>query len=81
MPKVGTSLPSVGSVGGSGQDGSMADVTFRELCLDAADPHALAAFWAGALHRTLETDEHAAELRGADGRPDGSLTWVDPVPD
>ena len=30
----------------------MADVTFRELCLDATDPHALAAFWAGALHRT-----------------------------
>jgi hypothetical protein len=59
----------------------MPETTFRELCLDATDPHALAAFWAAALHRTLETDEHAAELRGPTGERDGSLTWVDPVPE
>ncbi len=59
----------------------MPEAAFRELCLDASDPHALAAFWAAALHRTLDTDERAARLLGPDGRRDGSLTWIDPVPE
>ena len=60
----------------------MTDVTWRELCLDASDPAALATFWGAALQRRVESDDvGASELLPPDGRRDGSLVWVDPVPE
>ena len=60
----------------------MSEITFRDLCLDAADPHALASFWAEA----IGLEKHAAPdgypmLTPAGGERGHGLTWVDPVPE
>ena len=56
------------------------DVAFKDLCLDAADAHDLAAFWTRALGRDLaETDDGGWRVV-----PDGAEAtgiWVDPVPE
>jgi hypothetical protein len=60
----------------------MADARFRDLCLDARDPHPLAAFWGAALHREVHVgSDDDPYLTGPGGRRDGGLTWVDPVPE
>ena len=60
----------------------MTDATFRDLCLDAADPLVLATFWGGVLGRELEAKDDGGQfLGGPGGSRDGGLTWVDPVPE
>jgi hypothetical protein len=56
------------------------DVEFKDLCLDAADAHDLAAFWTRALGRDLAQ----ADDGGWQVVPDGAEAtgiWVDPVPE
>jgi len=57
----------------------MALVRWKDLCLDAADPPALAAFWGMVLGRTVEVrDDGDAALAGE--RPDDRV-WIDRVPE
>lgn len=52
---------------------------FKDLCIDAADPRALAGFWAGALHLAVDpTDEEGGRLVGP--TPAHTL-WVNEVPE
>ena len=53
--------------------------TFKDLCIDAGDPRALAAFWAGALHLDVDpTDEEGGKLVG---RTPAHTIWVNEVPE
>jgi hypothetical protein len=66
------------SVGG-GKVGGMSEITFRDLILDACDPHALASFWAEA----IGLEKHAAPdgypmLTPPGGERGHGLTWIDP---
>lgn len=54
-------------------------VTFKNLCIDAADVLAVTGFWSAALHLDGEiADDGSAVLRGA--RP-AQTVWVNPVPE
>jgi len=57
----------------------MALARWKDLCLDAADPPALAAFWGMVLGRTVEVGEDGdASLAGE--RPEQRV-WIDRVPE
>src|SRR6478609_4144887 len=60
----------------------MADATFRDLCLDATDAGALAAFWAAALGRTVvdNDDDPDVMLKTTAGARSG-LVWINTVPE
>lgn len=53
-------------------------VTFKDLCIDADDPAAIAGFWSRALHLEAEVDADGAVLRGS--RP-AQTVWVNAVPE
>ena len=53
--------------------------TFKDLCLDAADPRRVAPFWAPALGLALEYQDNGdAVLRGSEA---GQTLWVNTVPE
>ena len=58
------------------------DAVFKDLCLDAADARALAAFWSAALGRELAA-AGPGEWRVVppSGGPESLGIWVDPVPE
>jgi Glyoxalase-like domain len=57
----------------------MALATYKDLCIDAADPDVLGRFWASALHLRFEAlDDGDAVLRG--DRPEQTV-WVNKVPE
>ena len=56
------------------------DAVFKDLCLDAADPHLLAAFWCAALGRELApADGGGWRVAPPAGGPESLGIWVDPV--
>ncbi len=56
--------------------------SFKDLCLDAADPQALATFWASALGREARsTDDGGWRVLPPEGGPEQLGIWVDPVPE
>jgi hypothetical protein len=62
-------------------DGRMESGTtrFKDLCLDALDPKAVAPFWAGALGLTVEHQDNGdAVLRGS---APGQTLWINTVPE
>ena len=61
-------------------DTSAPDVRFKDLCLDASDPHELAAFWTRMLHRDL-VDTNDGGWRVLPDGPEATGIWVDPVPE
>lgn len=57
----------------------MPAVAFKDLCIDAADPVRVAAFWAGVLGLTAgPRDDGVVPVRDAGGT---SVLWVNPVPE
>jgi hypothetical protein len=65
---------------GMAVDISAPDVRFKDLCLDASDPHELAAFWTRLLHRDLVSTNDGGWRVLPDG-PEATGIWVDPVPE
>ncbi len=62
--------------------GSMSDVAFKDLCLDASDPRALATFWAAVLGReATSTDDGGWRVLPPECGGDELGIWVDPVPE
>ncbi len=61
-------------------DVSSPDLRFKDLCLDAADPHELAAFWTRALGRQLDDTDDGGWRVVPDGA-EATGIWVDPVPE
>jgi predicted enzyme related to lactoylglutathione lyase len=58
------------------------DCRFKDLCLDAADPHALAAFWATVQGRELAaTDDGGWRVLPPSEDEPALGIWVDPVPE
>jgi hypothetical protein len=57
------------------------DAAFKDLCLDAADPHRLAAFWCAALGRELAAADGGWRVAPPEGGPESLGIWVDPVPE
>ena len=56
------------------------EVAFKDLCLDAADAHDLAAFWTRVLGRDLARTDDGGWRVVPDG-PEATGIWVDPVPE
>ena len=58
----------------------MALITFKDLCIDAVDPHALGRFWGPVLGLEVETfdDDGDARLHGPDKK---QTIWVNTVPE
>lgn len=59
--------------------GSMALVTFKNLCIDANDVSAISGFWSQSLHLPVEPlDDGEALLRGID---ESRTVWINRVPE
>ena len=56
----------------------MAVASYKDLCIDAADPRRIAAFWGGVLGLRVEDAPHGAVLRGA--TPEHTI-WINAVPE
>ncbi|OZV73039.1 hypothetical protein CA850_31600 [Micromonospora echinospora] len=55
---------------------------FKDLCLDAVDPHALGGFWARVLHADLvDLRDGDTRVDGRPGRPGPESIWVNRVPE